>query len=506
MDFIEKINQIVEPLNQWIVSTNDFLWGSILIVVLLGVGVYFTIRTKFVQVRYFKEMLRLLGDRGDKRNKKEKSISSFQAFCVSTAARVGIGNIVGVTIAIVMGGPGSVFWMWIVAIIGAASGFIESTLAQLYKEKAADGTYVGGPAYYMQKGLKSRWLGIIFAILITISFGLIFTAVQANTITMAVDTTFAFDRGTVGIILAAITGIVIFGGVTRIAKISEVMVPIMAVAYMAIAIFVIVTNLEAIPTVLGIIFQNAFGMEQIAGGTLGGVIALGVKRGLFSNEAGMGSAPNVAATAKVSHPVKQGLIQSLGVFTDTLLICSATAFMILLPVGGVIDPAGAEGITIVNNILVNELGTWAGVFLTICTTFFAFSTIVGCYYYGETNVEFLSKKRVYMTGYRLVVVGMVLFGAVAELAVVWNLADLFMGLMALVNLIAIVLLGKYAFKLLKDYDDQKKAGIIDPVFTIASMPELENVTEWDSYGDDDDDDFQPNTQVTYRPTNLAAAE
>ncbi|MGL5382313.1 MAG: alanine/glycine:cation symporter family protein, partial [Culicoidibacterales bacterium] len=330
-------------------------------------------------------------------------------------------------------------------------------------------------------------------------------AVQANTITMSMNATFGFDRGIIGLIVAAVTGIVIFGGVTRIAKVSEVMVPVMAVAYLLIAGFVVITNLDAIPTVLNVIFQNAFGFEQIMGGTLGGVILLGVKRGLFSNEAGMGSAPNVAATADVSHPVKQGLMQALGVFTDTLLICSATAFMVLLPTAGVIDAGGAEGIAIVNNILVGELGSWAGIFLTVCITFFALSSILGNYYYGESNIEFLSKKRIYVNVYRFFVVAMVLFGAVVELAVVWNMADLFMGMMALLNLAAIMLLGKYAFKLLKDYDDQKKAGIVDPVFTIAALPGVDNVSEWDG-NDDDDDDFQPTSESVYQPNGFATAK
>ncbi|MGL6058403.1 MAG: alanine/glycine:cation symporter family protein [Culicoidibacterales bacterium] len=503
MNFFEQFNQMVEPLNQGIVTVNDYLWGSVLIIVLIAAGLYFSFRTNFVQVRYFKEMLRLLGE-GVGSGKATKGISSFQAFCISTASRVGTGNIVGVTIAIVTGGPGAVFWMWIVALVGAASSFVESTLAQLYKEKTADGKFIGGPAYYMEKGLKSRWMGIAFSVLITISFGLVFNAVQANTITMSMNATFGFDRGIIGLIVAAVTGIVIFGGVTRIAKVSEVMVPVMAVAYLLIASFVVITNLDAIPTVLNVIFQNAFGFEQIMGGTLGGVILLGVKRGLFSNEAGMGSAPNVAATADVSHPVKQGLMQALGVFTDTLLICSATAFMVLLPTAGVIDAGGAEGIAIVNNILVGELGSWAGIFLTVCITFFALSSILGNYYYGESNIEFLSKKRIYVNVYRFFVVAMVLFGAVVELAVVWNMADLFMGMMALLNLAAIMLLGKYAFKLLKDYDDQKKAGIVDPVFTIAALPGVDNVSEWD--GNDDDDDFQPTSESVYQPNGFATAK
>ncbi|MGL5915074.1 MAG: alanine/glycine:cation symporter family protein [Culicoidibacterales bacterium] len=500
MDFLQQFNQLVEPLNQGIVAINDYLWGSVLIIVLIAAGLYFSFRTNFVQVRYFKEMLRLLGE-GVGASKDSKGISSFQAFCISTASRVGTGNIVGVTIAIVMGGPGAVFWMWVVALVGAASSFVESTLAQLYKQKGDDGKFIGGPAYYMEKGLKNRWMGIAFSVLITISFGLVFNAVQANTITMSMNATFGLDRGVVGLVIAAITGIVIFGGVTRIAKVSEIMVPVMAVAYLLVAGFVVVTNIDAIPTVLGIIFQNAFGFEQIMGGTLGGVILLGVKRGLFSNEAGMGSAPNVAATAEVSHPVKQGLMQALGVFTDTLLICSATAFMVLLPTAGVIDAGGAEGIAIVNNILVGELGTWAGIFLTVCITFFALSSILGNYYYGESNIEFLSKKRIYVNLYRILVIAMVVFGSVVELAVVWNMADLFMGMMALLNLVAILLLGKHAFKLLKDYDEQKKAGILEPVFTIDSLPGVENVTEWDG-----NDNFQGLNKSVYQPNGFATAE
>lgn len=457
-----------------------FVSGYVLIAVLIAAGVYFSVRTNFVQVRYFKEMIRLLGDGfgGKKEGQDKNSISSFQAFAIGTASRVGTGNIVGVTIAIVTGGPGAVFWMWVVAIIGAASSFIESTLAQLYKEKAPEGNYIGGPAFYMEKGLKKRWMGVLFSILITISFGFVFNAVQANTITMSVQSTFGLDRTVVGLIVAALTGVVIFGGVRRIANVSEIMVPIMAGAYLILAGYVLITNFSQIPTVLSIIFQNAFGFEQIVGGTFGGVVMLGIKRGLFSNEAGMGSAPNVAATAEVSHPVKQGLIQSLGVFTDTLLICTATAFMILLPTAGVIAPGDAQGIAIVNNILVNELGNWAGVFLTISLCFFAISSILGNYYYGESNIEFLSNKRIYVNLYRAFVIGMVLFGSVAELAVVWNMADLFMGLMALLNLVAIYLLGNHAFRLLKDYDAQKKAGIKEPVFTAASMPDIENVSEW----------------------------
>ncbi len=478
MGWIEQFNQAVEPLSNGIVAINDFLWGYILIAILIPLGVYFTVRTRAVQIRHFKEMIMLLGDGIGKKKENKNSLSSFQAFAISTASRVGTGNIVGVTIAIVTGGPGAVFWMWIVALVGAASSFVESTLAQLYKERDEDGGFIGGPAFYMEKGLKKRWMGVLFSILITICFGFIFNAVQANTIAQSIKTTYGFDPAIIGIILAVVTGIVIFGGVKRIAHVSEVLVPVMAGAYILLAIYILITNIGALPQVVSIIFKNAFGLEQIIGGTFGGVVMLGVKRGLFSNEAGMGSAPNVAATADVSHPVKQGLIQSLGVFTDTLLICSATAFMILLPTAGNIQPDGLQGIGIVNNILTAELGSWASIFLTFSVTLFAISSVFGNYYYGESNIEFLTSKRVYLYLYRFIVVFMVFFGAIAELEVVWNMADLFMGLMALLNLVAIVLLGKYAFRLLEDYEMQKVRGVKNPVFQKETIPELENITEW----------------------------
>lgn len=464
-------------LNDIILQFNDILWTYILIALLLILGAYFTVKTKFVQFRYIKEMFRLLGD-GFSSEKKKGSISSFQAFCISTASRVGTGNLAGIAIAISVGGPGAIFWMWLIALIGAASSFIESTLAQIYKQKNKDGSFRGGPAYYMEKGLNKRWMGIIFSILITIAFGLIFNSVQSNTITLAFKDAFGANRLIIGIILTLITLFVIFGGVHRVAKVSEVLVPIMALTYIAVAIFILVLNITEVPSVIKLIFENAFGFKEIAGGTLGGAMLMGVKRGLFSNEAGMGSAPNAAATADVTHPVKQGLIQTLGVFTDTIIICSCTAFIILL--SGVDYTDGSiTGIQLTQKALSAEVGTWGNSFIAICILLFAFSSIVGNYYYGESNIEFLTEKKSYLFVYRIFVIGMVFFGSIAEIEIVWNLADVFMGLMAIVNLIAIALLSKQAFAALRDYTEQKRSGIKEPLFKASSIPGLKNVSEWD---------------------------
>ncbi|WP_317310373.1 alanine/glycine:cation symporter family protein [Clostridium thermobutyricum] len=467
----------MDALNSIIISFNDFLWTYILIAMLLALGLYFSIKTNFVQFRYIKEMFRLLGDGIGNKNKKG-SISSFQAFCISTASRVGTGNLAGIAIAIAAGGPGAIFWMWIIALLGSASSFIESTLAQIYKEKDIDGTFKGGPAYYMEKGLNKKWMGVLFSILITISFGLVFNAVQANTITASFHEAFNVNEIVVAIILSIITLFVIFGGVHRVAKVSEVIVPVMAVAYILVALFIILINFSKLPETIALIFENAFGFKQFTGGTLGGIILIGVKRGLFSNEAGMGSAPNAAATASVSHPVKQGLIQTLGVFTDTLIICSCTAFIILLS-GVDYTSGGVEGIQLTQRALSAQVGSWGNIFIAICILLFAFSSIVGNYYYGESNISFLTSKKRYIFLYRIFVVFMVFSGCLAKVSIVWNLADVFMGFMAIVNLIAIFLLSKIAFSALKDYTEQKKNGIKDPIFKKDSIEGLENISEWE---------------------------
>lgn len=465
----------MEFFNEIIAFTNDILWSYLLIALLIGVGLYFTVRTKFVQVRLLGEMFRLMGE-GVGSSKQKEGISSFQAFSISTASRVGTGNLAGVATAITLGGPGAVFWMWLIALIGAASAFVEATLAQIYKVKDNDNdTFRGGPAYYMTKALKQRWMGVLFAILITLCFGLVFNAVQANTITYAFENAFGIDRLLTGVIITLLTAVIIFGGIKRIAKVAEYMVPLMAGAYLLIAAVVIVMNITEIPAVLKLIFTSAFGLNEAVGGTIGAALMMGIKRGLFSNEAGMGSAPNAAATANVTHPVKQGLIQSFGVFVDTLLICSATAFMILL--SGAYG-SGAEGIVLTQTALSQEIGAWASVFLAVIILFFAFSSIVGNYYYGQSNIEFMNSKKTWVNTYRLAVIGMVLFGSVAKIQIVWDLADVFMGLMALINLVAIVLLGRYAFAALQDYLQQKKAGQ-DPVFNPAALG-IENTECWET--------------------------
>lgn len=462
-------------LNDLILTFNDVLWTYILIAMLIIIGLYFTFKTKFVQFRNIKEMFRLLGD-GAKSKDSKDTISSFQAFCISTASRVGTGNLAGVATAIAIGGPGAIFWMWLIALIGSASAFIESTLAQIYKEK--DGSnFIGGPAYYMEKGLKKRWMGVIFAILITISFGLVFNSVQSNTIALSLNSSFGFNTKIIGLILTILTIIIIFGGVKRIADVSSVLVPIMAIAYILVALFIVLKNFTAIPSVLSLIFENAFGINQVVGGSIGAALMQGIKRGLFSNEAGMGSAPNAAATATVSHPVNQGFIQTLGVFTDTLIICSCTAFIVLL--SGVPLDGSIKGIELTQLAVSSQVGSWGNTFISLCILLFAFSSIVGNYYYGEANIQFITNKKIYLSIYRISVALMVFFGSLVSMDIVWNLADVFMGLMAVINLIAIVLLSKIAFKALEDYTTQKKAGIKNPVFKSSSIPELnDEVTEW----------------------------
>ncbi|MGL5693246.1 MAG: alanine/glycine:cation symporter family protein [Peptostreptococcaceae bacterium] len=465
----------MELLNNIVLQVNDFIWTYILIAMLIILGLYFTVKTRFVQFRYFKEMFKLLGDSSSKDAKKEGKISSFQAFCISTASRVGTGNIAGIAIAVVAGGPGAIFWMWLIALIGSASSFVESTLAQIYKVKDGN-SYRGGPAYYMEKGLNQKWMGVTFSILITICFAFVFNAVQANTITAAFNNAFQIDRFTLGLVIAALTGVVIFGGAHRIAKVSEVIVPVLAGLYVLVALFVMVMNIAELPKVISLILSKALDFSSISMGAMGGIMLVGIKRGLFSNEAGMGSAPNAAATAEVSHPVKQGLIQTLGVFVDTLIICSCTAFMVLLYPG--YASSSAEGIELTQEALAYHIGPIGNIFIAVCILLFAFSSIVGNYYYGQSNVEFMTKNKTTMTIFRISVVAFVLFGSVAQIAIVWNLADVFMGLMAIINLIAIALLGKYAFLALKDYEAQKKAGVKDPVFDASKIKGLENITEW----------------------------
>lgn len=450
-------------------AAGDFLWTYILIAVLVGCALWFTLRSHGVQFRMIGEMFRLLGESAG-RHDGRKHISSFQAFAVSVATRIGTGNLAGVATAIAVGGPGAVFWMWLIALLGAATAFVESTLAQLFKQREKH-SFIGGPAYYILKGLKKPWLAALFAVLITITFGLSNNSIQSNTICSALNTAFGLDPLAVGLVLAALTLAVVFGGIQRIAKVSSVIVPVMALGYLLLALFVICRHLDMIPQVLRLIFEDAFGIRQIAGGGFGATLMNGIKRGLFSNEAGEGSAPNAAATASTSHPVKQGLIQALGVFTDTLVVCSCTAFIILF--SGVPTQGGLNGIALTQAALEAEVGRFGSVFIAGAILLFAYSSIIGNYYYGAANIRFLTKKKWAMTLYRLLSGGvMVVFGAVASLGLVWDLGDFCMALLTACNLYAIARLGRYAFRLLDDYRAQRKAGN-DPVFRRSTTPELE---------------------------------
>lgn len=457
-------------------TVNDILWTYILIAVLLAAAVWFTIRTRGVQFRMFMEMLRLLCSSGKRENAdgadRRHSVSSFQAFAVSIASRVGTGNLAGVATAIAVGGPGSVFWMWVIALLGASSAFVESTLAQLFKTKASD-SFRGGPAYYIQKGMGKRWFAIVFAILISLTFGLAFNSVQANTITAALDKSFGLPVYPVGVVLAVMTAVVIWGGIHRISRFSEIAVPVMAGLYILLAIVILVMSAGKIPYVLQAIVTDAFSGDSVVGGGLGMTIMMGVKRGLFSNEAGEGSAPNVAATAAVSHPVKQGLIQTFAVFTDTLLICTCTAIIILC--SGVYT-SGESGIRLTQLSLESEIGATGSAFVSVAVFFFAFTSIVSNYYYGETNLRFIKDSDTAVNVYKFAVSAMVFTGAVTSLDLAWGLADIFMGLMTLVNLTALAFLWKYAVILLKDYEQQKRLGR-NPVYRRSTIPKIASETE-----------------------------
>ncbi len=442
---------------------NDLIWSQYLIGLLLTVGIFFTISSKFVQLRMLPEMFKALVEKPETLKNGEKGISPFQAFAISAGSRVGTGNIAGVATAIVLGGPGAVFWMWIIAFIGAASAFIEATLAQVYKVHDKEGGFRGGPAYYITKGLNQKWLGITFAVLITVTFAFVFNTVQSNTIAESLRTQYHISPVITGIILAVITAIIIFGGVRSIATLSSLIVPIMAIVYVGIVLVILLMNFDQIIPMIGTIIKSAFGMEQVAGGAVGTAILQGVKRGLFSNEAGMGSAPNAAATAAVPHPVKQGLLQSLGVFFDTMLVCTATAIMILLYSGLKFGEKAPQGVEVTQSALNEHLGSPGGIFLTVAITLFAFSSVVGNYYYGQSNIEFLSKNKAILFIFRCLVVVLVFTGAVVKTETVWSTADLFMGLMAIVNLVSIIGLSNIAFAVMKDYIQQKRAGL-KPVF------------------------------------------
>ena len=461
-------------LNDAISTINGYLWSYFIIFILIGAGLFFTMTTNFVQIRMIKEMIRLVIN-GAGSSTEKNHVSSFQAFCVSTASRVGVGNIAGIAIAVVLGGPGAIFWMWVIALIGAATGFIESTLAQIYKEPIAKGGFYGGPAYYIRYGLNNKALSVLFAILISITYGWIYNSVQANTLAASLQV-FNLDVSYTGAVVAVLLGIIIFGGINRVAKASEIIVPIMAILYIATALFVVIMNITQFPHVIYTIFSSAFEPVAAGGGLLGATVMNGIKRGLFSNEAGEGSVPNAAATAAVNHPVEQGLVQAFGVFLDTFIICTASAFIVLIV--GDYSTTGLTGIALVQHNLAQQLGSWAPTAVAIFIVMFSFSSLIGNYYYGEINISHLTNKRFYLHLFRIGVILMTFVGSIASLDLVWNLADLFMAFLVLTNVSSIVRMGRTAGLALDDYIKQRKAGIETPVFNRSILNHTYGIVWW----------------------------
>ena len=448
---------------------NDLIWSKLLIVMLIGLGLFFTIASRFVQFRYFGSMFRIFSEAFQRQ---PGQLSSFQALMLSVAGRVGAGNIAGVSVAIMLGGPGAIFWMWVVALVGMATSYFECSLAQLYKRREADGGYRGGPAFYIQHGLGQRWLGIVVSILLLVTFGFGFNAVQSFTVASSLHDTFGIPTLASGIALTVVIGLIIFGGIKRIAKFADVLVPVMAFSYLAMALLVIGLNIAEVPATFALIFKSAFGLEPAFAGGIGAAIIMGVKRGLFSNEAGLGSAPNVAAVAEVKHPAAQGIVQSLSVFIDTLILCSCTALIILL--SGVYQPGMEQaGVVLTQSAVAAVVGEWGRVFVSLALLLFVFTTLIYNYYLGENALGFFSQKRGPVMIYRVLVVGLVLWGSVQDLGTVFAFADVTMGLLAIANLIALALLFKVGLRLMRDYDSQIKAGVESPVLDAKQFADLD---------------------------------
>ncbi|MBQ3907840.1 MAG: alanine:cation symporter family protein [Bacteroidaceae bacterium] len=452
-------------------SANDTLWTVIVIPLLVGCALYFTWNLRGVQFTGIREMIHnLLHDEGEEVTNRthHKHISSFQAFAVSLSSRVGTGNLAGVASAIFVGGPGAVFWMWVMALFGAATAFMEATLAQLFKRRGEESFY-GGPAYYMQHGLGRRWMGILFAALMIFTFGLSNQIVQSNTLCTAISDAAGWDMRWVAATLTLMTLIIIFGGIQRIARFCAVVVPFMAVGYLLLAIYIMTVHISHVPEVLALIVKSAFGWHQAAGGAVGIAVMQGIRRGLFSNEAGEGSAPNAAATAAISHPVKQGLLQSFGVFVDTIVICTCTALIILL--SGLYN-GEHDGILLTSRAMSHHLGSMGAWYLTAAIILFAYSTIIANYFYGETNVRFITEKPWALLAFRLASGVTVMAGGLMTLQQSWSIVDLAMGLITIVNLIAVILLSRYVFRLLRDYREQRRAGQ-NPTFHRSMFPEAD---------------------------------
>ena len=460
-------------MEQIVNTLNSVIWSPPLIWLCLGAGLYFSVRTRFVQVRQVGEMVRQMLAGG----KSEAGVSSFQALAMSLSGRVGIGNIAGVATAIAFGGPGAVFWMWVVAFLGASTAYIESTLAQIYKEKDDSGRYRGGPAYYIEKAMGQRWYAWLFAIVTIIAAGFLLPGVQANGIAAAAQNAWGIAPAVTAAIVVVGLGFIIFGGVKRIARFAEIVVPFMALAYILVALVIMFLNISAVPEMFGLIFRSAFGLEAGMGAVLGLAIEWGVKRGIYSNEAGQGTGPHHAAAAEVSHPAKQGLVQAFSVYVDTLLVCSATAFMILstgmynviAPAGGMLFealPGIAVGPGYAQAALESVLPGYGARFVALALFFFAFTTIIAYYYMAETNIAYLNRRmhRPWMVFVlRIAILAAVTFGCMRTAEMAWTLGDIGVGLMAWLNIVAILILQKPALLALRDYEAQQKQGL-DPTF------------------------------------------
>ena len=449
---------------------NDFLSGKVLIVLIVGLGGYFTIRSRFVQFRHFFHMFTVFRD---SLKSSTDQLSSFQALMLSLAGRVGAGNIAGVGIAVTLGGPGAVFWMWVTALVGMSSSFFECSLGQLYKRCDSEGQYRGGPSYYIQHGLQKRWLGMIMAFLLLVTFGFAFNGLQAHAVTHSLNNAFGFDTTYTGLGLAVLLGLVFIGGIKRIAKVADLLVPVKTLAYIAVTLYVIVLQFDHVPGMLATIVKSAFGLDQAFGGLIGSAIVMGVKRGVFANEAGLGSAPNVAAVASVEHPVAQGVVQAFSVFLDTFVICTCTALLILL--SGFYTPGfEGDGIALTQNSLAAVVGDWGRIFISVALSLFVFTSILYNYYLGENNLRFMiGDNRKAVLVYRAIVLLLIFWGAIENLETVFAFADITMTLLAFVNLIALFLLFKVGMRILRDYDDQRSAGIKVPVFDSSKFPDLD---------------------------------
>jgi len=470
-----------EWISKAVENTSNFMYSYLLIILLLAVGLYFTFRTRFVQLRMLGESIRLVTEKSSDKN----SVSAFQALMVSTASRVGTGNIVGVANAIAIGGYGAVFWMWIIALIGGASAFIESTLAQIYKKRDENGGSYGGPAYYIEAALKSRWLGVVFAVALVATYAVGFNMLCSyNLVTSLSQYSFYGDPETslvpmiCGAILAVLVAICVMGGGKRIVKVTSFLVPVMGVTYIVMALIVMVLNAGMLPSVFKAIFVSAFDFKAIFGGFAGSALMHGIKRGLYSNEAGVGSAPNAAAAADVSHPAKQGLVQMLSVFIDTLLVCTATAMMCLS--SGIVPSESLSGAPFVQTALATNFGSFGYYFVTFALLLFAFTTLLGNLFYCEGCLNYIAKRTLSkksMLAFNLAACVVVFLGALLDFGLVWNLADVLMGIMALINLPVIVLLGRPALAALKDYTAQRKAGQ-NPVFKASAIGLRQQTDFW----------------------------